>query len=222
MPKLRTTRNGCPPNALPGDSRTKLLGETVDDLISWMSRDDQTDPEILYWIPKYILMRGDRPLSAMGFMSPQFRALAASQDLIGWREFTEGHISTHFYAIQSFHLAMSSSYPNGEDWTKQFISKLLQITHSQWILRNFSLHDKIHGYLRNKKADEILQLINEFSEVAPEEVPEDSRFLLEINFSELTKSHLKTQTYWTLAMDAAIKAKALESARSARAKRVRR
>ena len=47
---------------------------------------------------------------------------------------------------------------------------------------------------KQKKADEILQLINEFSEVAPEEVPEDSRFLLEIIFSELTKSHLEIQT----------------------------
>ena len=206
----------------PDESRTKLLGETVEDLITWMSRDDQTDPEILYWIPKYILTRGDKPLSMMGFMSPRFRALAASQDLIGWREFTEGHISTHFYEIQSFHLAMSSSYLNGEDWTKQFISKLMQITHSQWILRNFSLHDKKHGYLRNKKADKILHLITELSEVAPEEVPEDSRFLLEINFTELKNAHLETQTYWTLAMDAAIKAKALESARGARAKRTRR
>ena len=81
-------------------------------------------------------------------MSPQFKALAASQDIIGWREFTEGHISTHFYAIQSFHLAMSRSYLNGEDWTKQFISKILQITHSQWIFRNYTLHDKHRGYLR--------------------------------------------------------------------------
>ena len=139
-------------------------------------------------------MRDAKPLSEMGFMSPQFRALAASQDLIGWREFTEGHISTHFYAIQSFHLAMSSSYLNREDWTKQFISKLLQITHSQWIFHNFSLHDKTHGYLHNKKADKILRLINEFLEVAPEEIPEDSQFLLKINFSKLAKSHLKTQT----------------------------
>ena len=121
----------------PDNSRTKLLVENVDDLTTWMSRDNQTDLEILYWIPKYILMRGDRPLSAMGFMSPQFKELAASQDLIGWRDFTDDHISTHFYAIQSFHLAMSSSYLNGEDWTKQFISKILQITHSQWI---FSEH----------------------------------------------------------------------------------
>ena len=205
----------------PDDGRTQLLSESVANLTTWMSRDDQTDPEILYWIPKYILMRGDRPLSAMGFMLPQFKALAASQDLIGWREFTEGHISMHFYAIQSFHLSMSSSYLNSEDWAKQFISKILQITHAQWIFRNISLNDKTQGYLCNKKAKEILQIINEFSEVAPEEIPTESRFLLEINFTELTKSHLETQTYWTLAMDAAIKAKELELARGARAKRVR-
>ena len=170
----------------------------------------------------------------MGFMSPQFKALAVSQDLIGWRVFTEGHISTHFYAIQSchistyfyaiqsFHLSMSGSLLNGEDWVKHVISKLLQITHAQWIFRNISLHDKTRGYLRNKKASEILQIINEFSEVAPEEIPEDSRFLLEINFTELTKSHLEHQTYWTLAMDAAVKAQELDLARGARAKRARR
>jgi hypothetical protein len=87
-------------------------------------------------------MRGDKRLSEMGAMSPQFKALTHSQDLIGWRDFTEEYISTHFYEIQSFHLAMLSSYLNGEDWTKQFISKLLQITHSQFIYHNISLHDR--------------------------------------------------------------------------------
>jgi hypothetical protein len=105
------------------------------------------------------------------------------------------HISTHFYAIQTFHLAMSSSYLSGEDWTKKFISKLLQITHSQWTFRNISLHDKTHGYTRNKKGEEIIQQINVLLEVAPEEVPKDSQFLLEINFSKLSKTHLETQTY---------------------------
>ncbi len=202
----------------PDTSRTQLLGENIADLVEWMSQDDKTDPEILYWIPKYILMRGGVPLSAMGAMSPQFRALATSQDLIGWRDFTVGHILTHFYTIQSFHLAMSSSCLNGEDWIRQFISRILQLTHLQWIFRNISFHDKTNGFLRNKKADEILQLINEFADIAPEEVPSNSRFLLEINFSELTNAHLETQTYWTLAVDAAITAKTLELARGARAK----
>ncbi len=68
---------------------------------------------------------------------------------------------------------MSSSYLNREDWTKQFISKLLQITHSQWIFCNFSLHDRTHGYLQNKKADKILQIINKLSDIALEDIPDD-------------------------------------------------
>jgi hypothetical protein len=117
---------------------------------------------------------------------------------------------------------MSSSYLNGEDWTKQFISRNLQITHSQWIFQNVSLHNRTHGYLHNQKAEEILQQINVLSDLAPEEVPKASQFFLEVNFSELSKSHLETQKYWMLAVDAALKAKALESAQGARAKRVRR
>ncbi len=67
----------------------------------------------------------------MGHMSAKMQALAESQDKIGWRNFTEGYISCHFYNIQHFHLSMSSSYLNGFDWTKMIITKILQITHSQ-------------------------------------------------------------------------------------------
>jgi hypothetical protein len=177
----------------PDENRTRLLIDTVNELTKWMAKDNITDPEILYWIPKYILMRGDKPLSQMGFISPQFKVLANSQDLIGWRDFTEGHISTHFYAIQMFHLTMSSSYLNGEDWIKQFISKILQLTHSQWIFRNISFHDKKNGYLCNKMAEELLQYINSLSDLALEDLPESSRFRLEINFSELSTYYLETQ-----------------------------
>ncbi len=44
----------------------------------------------------------------------------------------------------------------------------------------------------------------------PEDVPNNSQFLLEIIFTELWNSHLETQTYWTLAMDAAITAKKMK------------
>jgi hypothetical protein len=48
---------------------------------------------------------------------------------ISWR----GTYHPTFYNIQWFHLSMSSNSLNGADWTKQFISKILQLTHSQWI-----------------------------------------------------------------------------------------
>ncbi len=59
------------------------------------------------------------------------------------------------------------------------------------------------------------------ADLAPEDVPEASRFLLEINFTELLKSHIETQNYLTLAVNAALAAQDLECARGARDKWIR-
>ncbi len=78
-------------------------------------------------------MQNNKQFTQLGYMSKKMRALADNQDKIGWRHFTEGYISSHFYNIQRFHLLMSCNYLNSADWTKQFISNILQLTHSQWI-----------------------------------------------------------------------------------------
>jgi hypothetical protein len=204
----------------PDNNRTRLLIENVDEMSKWLDTDSRTDPELAYWIPKYILMRGDKPFLMMGYMSPKLKALAESQDCIGWKNLTKGHISTQFYEIQTFHLAMSSSYLNGLDWTKQFITKILQITHSRWIYQNILLHDKYQGYLHNKKSEEPMKEMESLTDLAPEEVPESSRFLLEINFTELSRYHIEIQKYWSLAINATLVAQNREQARGARAKRI--
>jgi hypothetical protein len=79
--------------------RTRLLIENVEELEKWMETDSRTDPELIYWILKYILMQNDKPYSQLGYMSNKMHALAESQDKIGWRNFTEGYISSHFYDI---------------------------------------------------------------------------------------------------------------------------
>jgi hypothetical protein len=166
-------------------------------------------------------MGGDKPFAELGAMSPCMKALAKSQDIIGYRNLMKGYILTHFYTIQSFHLTMSSSYPNGTEWAKQFISKLLRVTHSQWIFRNISLHDKINGYLHKKKSEEILLELEFLTGTAPEEVPAESQFLLEINFSKLSKFHTESQKYWISAVNAALTAKQCLSALGAHARQVR-
>jgi hypothetical protein len=117
---------------------------------------------------------------------------------------------------------MSSSYLISPDLTKLFISKILQITHSQWIYRNISLHNKCHGYLEKKKSEEILNEVEALSDLAPEDVPAESRFLLKINYTNLATFHIETQKYWTLAVRAAIHAKTLEQAQVTRSKQIRR
>jgi hypothetical protein len=114
---------------------------------------------------------------------------------------------------------MTSNRLNGKDWTKQLISRLLQITHSQWIYRNISLHDRSNGYLRNKTAEDLGEEIHRLAELQPEDVPAESTFLLEVDAGKLTKEHVETQAYWVVAVRAARKAKAAQSAKAASEKR---
>jgi hypothetical protein len=98
----------------PDKDRTRLLIENVDELSNWLDMDSRTDPELAYWIPKCILMRGNKPFSTLGYMSSKLKAPAKSQDQIGWKNFTEGHISTHFYEIQTFHSQCQAASSTGQ------------------------------------------------------------------------------------------------------------
>ena len=187
----------------PDEGRTRLLKEMVSDLEQWMLKNDTTNREIAYWVPKYILFRGTRKFVDLGMMSPHMKELAKSQDIIGWRNFMEGRISKKVYLLQRHHLTIMSSKSTGEDWTKQFITRLLHITHSQWVFCNFSLHDHQRGLLRRNKREEILAEIEQLADTTPEEVPAESRFLLELDFGALGRADLDTQEYWVAAVQVA-------------------
>jgi len=65
----------------PHKDRTRSLADTTNDLSKWLNHQEHlTDLELAYWIPKYILMQGDKPFDSLGTMSPRMRALTISQD----------------------------------------------------------------------------------------------------------------------------------------------
>jgi len=45
-----------------------LLIDNADKLEKWLEKDGNTDQELAYWLPKYFLMRGDKPFADMGTM----------------------------------------------------------------------------------------------------------------------------------------------------------
>jgi hypothetical protein len=110
-------------------------------------------------------------------------------------------------AIQDIHCRLSSSCRlTGADWMKAFISHLLQISHSQWIFRNYTLHDKQRGYLRLRLCLTVLREIHKLLETPPSEVPPESQYLLEIDHSTMYTASYEDQAYWVLAMKAARRA----------------
>jgi hypothetical protein len=131
---------------------------------------------------------------------------AASQDLIGWVEFLHGKVSVEFRTIQDIQCALSSCRMTGEDWMKAFVLHLIQISHLHLIFQNFTLHNKQSGYLSLLKRATVLKEVDWLLDIAPEDIPAGSQYLLELDYSILYNASLERQSYWVLAMKAACRA----------------
>ena len=84
-------------------------------------------------------------------------------------------------------------------------NKLLHITHSQQVFRNFTLHDKQKGWSRRKELSETIENRDKRREIDVDNIPESSRFLLEMDYDNLMKSNIHNKMYWVAATKAAIK-----------------
>ena len=201
-------------NLCPDKDRTQLLADMSTKLGGWLE-EHYTHPELAYWIPRYIRLRGTRRLLDFPFHSRAMQRVAESQDLIPWTSFMEGKLSEEIFKLQSSTLAASPSRLTITDWATQVISKILHISHAQWIFRNVSLHDTREGYLRTKERNKVLAEIDRISQTDPDSIPERSRYLLEIDFATIPHATAEAQSYWLFAMKAAITA-GRRTARSSR------
>ena len=181
--------------------RSLLFKEGVVKLSTWMHQNDCTDPELTYWIEKYLLFRGTRSFASLvkegGFGSQDVWLAAVSQDLIGWARFLHGKVSVEIALIEQLHCMSSPSCRlTGKDWMKAFISLLLQISHYQLFFRKYTLHDKQRGYLRLRLRSEVLCKIHELLETTPSDVLPESQYLLELDHSTLYNASYEDRAYW--------------------------
>jgi hypothetical protein len=86
---------------------------------------------------------------------------------------------------------------------KILVTHLIQISHSQWILRKFTLHNRYHGYLCLKQCRDLLREVDSLLDTPLKEVPEGSRYLLELDFLVLYNASFEPQLHWALAVKAA-------------------
>jgi hypothetical protein len=188
--------NQCP------DARCTLL---------FKHQNNRTDAELAYWLKKYLIYRGTQSLTSLiakgGGGLPGLIKVAASQDLIGWTEFLHGKISINIKTIQDLHCTLSPCHITGSEWMKGLASHLMHASHSQWIFRNFTLHDRQREYLQLQQCKDLLRELDKLIDTPPDEVPKGSRYLLELDYSDLyNKALFEHQSYGVLAIKVAHRA----------------
>jgi hypothetical protein len=117
---------------------------------TWISNRNQTDSKLAFWIKEYLLHQGQVQMTNLIRIWPMSAAMykvAQSQDVIGWTEFLHGKVSIKMRGMQQAHCLLTNTNLNGDDWMVELTGKLIDISHSQWLYQNFTLHHLAKGYL---------------------------------------------------------------------------
>jgi hypothetical protein len=136
--------------------------------------------------------------------------MARAQDAIGWWQFMEGMVCNEIRIIQMPHAALSGSRLNAEKWMVELITKLLKVTHGQWLYRNVQVHDKVAGMLAMLRKEKIQMEIEEQQALGTAVLLDEDSHLGECNLGDLEDTSGIKETYWLLAIKAAQEASWLE------------
>jgi len=132
----------------------------------------------------------------------RYIVMARAQDLIGWRRFMKGMVCKEIRAIQRTHSSITGLRCNTECWGSELVTRLLEVTHGQWLYRNVQVHDRITGTLATQQKEELQMEIERQQELGTERLLEDDCYLAEYNLGGLEDTSGIRETYWLLAIQA--------------------
>jgi hypothetical protein len=187
------------------------LGTTA--LEQWLDEAD-THPDLTDSIVEYVQRWGAITMEeAILDAPPRFRHMALSQDKIGWRRFLERMMSTEITSIQPQHIAVNGSCMSLDKWCTGLITWLLEITHGQWLYRNYIVHDPVSGIIATARKEELLVEIEHQRELGDAGLLEEDKYLAEVNLEEMSTSSGERHHYWLLAIQTARNYNALRAQR---------
>ena len=199
----------------PHDGRVKALHASIRLLDQWM-KNTKTDPDLRDCIFEYATGRGMITMEEIcteNDCDARYETMARSQDSIGWRRFMEGMVCKEIRAIQSTYSGVTRLRGNTKKWGQDLVTRLLEVTHGQWLYRNVQVHDRISGTLATQRKEELQMEIERQQELGEEGLLEEDCYLAECNLGDLEETSGILETYWLLAIQAAREANRLEGIR---------
>jgi hypothetical protein len=96
-----------------------------------------------------------------------------------------------------------------EKWSSGLITRLLEITHGQWVYRNFIVHDPVLGTIATARKEELIREIKQQQELGDKDLLEEDKYLAEVNLEGLETTSGEQQHYCLLVIKTTQKAKIL-------------
>jgi hypothetical protein len=94
------------------------------------------------------------------------------------------------------------------------VTKLLEVTHGQWLYRNVHVHDFVSGQNARKRKEALRRELEYQIVLGGDGLAEEDHYLLEINLDDLYLLSGEDQVYWLLAFKTARTAWEIRHARA--------
>ncbi len=118
--------------------RTEMFCISVQDLIEWMTS-TLHHQGVVHMVEGYLLSCDEKWMQdCIRVEDTGLRSLAIASDRLRWDSFLEGRIAQEWIAFVTPLLRGTRIRP--VSWAKTLITKLLNITHKQWLYRNSCMH----------------------------------------------------------------------------------
>ncbi len=105
-------------------------------------------------------------MGTLGEMSPGMADVAAAFNEIRWVDMMHGRLPVALRHLQRNHCRLTGD-GSGDVWMTQFMRRLIDISHGQWLYRNFTLHNNTNGYLLLQRQEEVLAKITQLAASDP-------------------------------------------------------
>jgi hypothetical protein len=154
-------------------------------------KQNNTDPDLRDCIYEYATGRGMLSIEAICIKydyTDRYKTMARSQDSIGWRRFMEGMVCKEIRVIQSSYSSGTGLRCNTANWGRDLVTRLLEVTHGQWLYRSVQVHDRISGTLATQRKEELQMEIERQQELGTEGLLEEDRYLAECNPGDLEET----------------------------------
>jgi hypothetical protein len=125
----------------------------------------------------------------------------------------EGMVWKGIRAIRSSYSSGTGLRCNTVNWGRDLVTRLLEVTHGQWLHCNVQVHDRISGTLATQKKEELQMEIKCQQELDMEGLLEEDYYLADCNLGGLEETSGIYETYWLLSIQATREAGRLEELR---------
>ena len=111
----------------PDPGRRQMWTHSVSEMSNWLARTVANIP-FRYMITEYLQNQGSKQMMECSQALPHLQFLAAHHNRLGWDNFVEGRISSHYLTVVKLS-PPSRSRLTPTSWAKKFVYKLMVGTH---------------------------------------------------------------------------------------------